>query len=384
MDFQCLKHIAFFRRFLRGVLPPSSVEADQVRVVVLYFALHSLDICGGLDLSEAQRDELVDWILGWQFDRKGGPAADFNIACVYASLASLQILGRGLDRVPADDVVACIRRLQFLEADSASSVMHGALCARLPLPAEADVRFVFAASAICSLLGRWDAMDIPAAVSFVCACQSYEGGFGLCPGQEAHGGSTYCALAALDLLGCPPRPPTWPIQGTVESPSHSQPPSQPPFPQAHSALDPSIAKLCRQQVADKIDSAALARWLSLRTVSLAAESYLSDAAKTEEADASADTLVDSDPRYRGGLSGRAGKPADACYAWWCGAARLILQQSVTVDPGLGQASPWPEPWTDRAALASFLLKCQYFAGGCGKDWEALPDPLHSCYGIVGR
>lgn len=31
-------------------------------------------------------------------------------------------------------------------------------------------------------------------------CQTYEGGFGGVPGVEAHGGYSYCALAALDIL----------------------------------------------------------------------------------------------------------------------------------------------------------------------------------------
>jgi hypothetical protein len=34
--------------------------------------------------------------------------------------------------------------------------------------------------------------------------QSYEGGFGLSPGLEAHGGSTYCGVAALALMGALP------------------------------------------------------------------------------------------------------------------------------------------------------------------------------------
>lgn len=33
-----------------------------------------------------------------------------------------------------------------------------------------------------------------------CRCQTYEGGFAAEPGAEAHGGYTYCAVAALRLL----------------------------------------------------------------------------------------------------------------------------------------------------------------------------------------
>ena len=36
---------------------------------------------------------------------------------------------------------------------------------------------------------------------WVLSCQTYEGGFGGVPGGEAHGGYTFCAVAALVLLG---------------------------------------------------------------------------------------------------------------------------------------------------------------------------------------
>jgi hypothetical protein len=34
---------------------------------------------------------------------------------------------------------------------------------------------------------------------WIVSCQSYEGGFGGCPGMEAHGGYSFCGLAALTL-----------------------------------------------------------------------------------------------------------------------------------------------------------------------------------------
>jgi protein farnesyltransferase subunit beta len=36
-----------------------------------------------------------------------------------------------------------------------------------------------------------------------CDTQTYEGGIGGEPGNEAHGGYTYCGLAAVALAGCP-------------------------------------------------------------------------------------------------------------------------------------------------------------------------------------
>ena len=44
-------------------------------------------------------------------------------------------------------------------------------------------------------------MDVEKATNFLLSIQSYEGGFAQNIGRESHGGSTYCALAALQLMG---------------------------------------------------------------------------------------------------------------------------------------------------------------------------------------
>ncbi len=63
------------------------------------------------------------------------------------------------------------------------------------------MRFVFCAAAACSLLGRWDGFDVGAAAAYIAASITHEGGVAQGPGMEAHGGSTYCAIAALQLMG---------------------------------------------------------------------------------------------------------------------------------------------------------------------------------------
>ncbi|BAF03945.1 Os01g0150100, partial [Oryza sativa Japonica Group] len=59
---------------------------------------------------------------------------------------------------------------------------------------------VFSA-AICSMLKDWTGMDKEKAKQYILSCQSYDGGFGLVPGSESHGGGTFCAVAALCLMG---------------------------------------------------------------------------------------------------------------------------------------------------------------------------------------
>jgi len=94
---------------------------------------------------------------------------------------------------------------------------------------EYDMRFVFCAAAITALLPKQadsadrvqeddktgkkakdekdketdGELDLEQLVEYVRLSQNYDGGIGLGPGLESHGGSTYCAVAALALFGVP-------------------------------------------------------------------------------------------------------------------------------------------------------------------------------------
>jgi protein farnesyltransferase subunit beta len=43
-------------------------------------------------------------------------------------------------------------------------------------------------------------IDLMNILFILLSCQTYEGGFGACPGAEAHGGYTFCGYATLLLL----------------------------------------------------------------------------------------------------------------------------------------------------------------------------------------
>lgn len=51
------------------------------------------------------------------------------------------------------------------------------------------------------LTGLTDQTLYKGAAEWILSCQTYEGGFAGMPGGEAHGGYTFCAVAALTLLG---------------------------------------------------------------------------------------------------------------------------------------------------------------------------------------
>ncbi len=64
---------------------------------------------------------------------------------------------------------------------------------------EVDTRFSYCAVATAALLGRLEAVDVPAAVSYLAACRNFDGGFGARPGGESHAGQAFTCVAALAI-----------------------------------------------------------------------------------------------------------------------------------------------------------------------------------------
>lgn len=64
------------------------------------------------------------------------------------------------------------------------------------------MRFLFCAAAICSILTDDCSlgMDVDKATTFVTNSFTYEGAFGMSADAEAHGGSSFCAIASLVLM----------------------------------------------------------------------------------------------------------------------------------------------------------------------------------------
>lgn len=63
-----------------------------------------------------------------------------------------------------------------------------------------DMRFVFCAASVMTMLNDTGDVDISAMIDYVLRSQSYEGAFGQGPGMEAHGGSSFCAVATLSMF----------------------------------------------------------------------------------------------------------------------------------------------------------------------------------------
>ena len=113
-----------------------------------------------------------------------------HIAMTYTSLASLLILGDDLSRLDVEHITAGLKFLQQSDGSFVASAEEN----------ENDMRFIYCACAISYMINDWTGINVDKAAEFIVSSLRYDGGFAQCPGMEAHGGSTYCAVASLFLM----------------------------------------------------------------------------------------------------------------------------------------------------------------------------------------
>ncbi|XP_038072069.1 geranylgeranyl transferase type-1 subunit beta-like [Patiria miniata] len=216
------KHIKFFSRCLH-ILPQSYTSLDTSRLTVCFFGLSGLDVLDSLDAIEKDKEDIIDWIYSLQvlpdpnhyeetskhcgFRGSSTIGTPYNpstesptqshpydwghIAMTYTGLACLLILGDDLRRVNKPAIVAGLKALQLADGSFAAT-LNGS---------ENDMRFVYCACCISSMLQDWSGIDVEKAVEFIYKSLSYDCGLGQGPGQEGHGGTTFCAIASLVLMG---------------------------------------------------------------------------------------------------------------------------------------------------------------------------------------
>eukprot|EP01116_Phalansterium_solitarium_P007163 TRINITY_DN19687_c0_g1_i1.p1 TRINITY_DN19687_c0_g1~~TRINITY_DN19687_c0_g1_i1.p1 ORF type:complete len:365 (+),score=39.11 TRINITY_DN19687_c0_g1_i1:65-1096(+) len=217
-DIKWKSHEKYLADMLK-VLPQPYSSQDAHRLTLIYFIVSSLDLLGKSD--KVNKKDVVDFVYSMQvlpdkddpdrnFQNCGFRAGPFfgeswspqcephslnqfdqsHLAITYVALALLRICGDDGRMVNRRAITRALRCLQLDD---------GSFCA---VPAsENDMRFVFCAAAVSHMLDDWSGIDVDRAVNYIVASQSYDGGIGQGPGQESHGGSTYCALAALKLMG---------------------------------------------------------------------------------------------------------------------------------------------------------------------------------------
>eukprot|EP00906_Rhabdomonas_costata_P018525 RCo027041 len=193
-------------------LPASICYLDCSRTWILYWVLHALELLGW-DLVEEEAKPgfsfpvtsaaIVKWISKC-FTRctdpvtgevyggyGGGPVQLPHLAPTYAAVCALCIIGtpEAYESIPKEELLRWLLRLKTPEG---SLRMHEG--------GEVDVRAIYTCLAVATLCNlRTPELELGVA-DYLLRCQTFDGGMGSEPYDEAHGGYTFCGLASLLLL----------------------------------------------------------------------------------------------------------------------------------------------------------------------------------------
>lgn len=186
-------HASFLKKGLT-VLSDGYECLDASRPWICYWILHSLDLLSE-SISPTLSSNIVQFLVKCQHPDggfSGGPGQIAHLAPTYAAVNALCILGthEAYEAIDRRSLFAFLKRLKTVEG---SYMMHDL--------GEVDIRGVYCAAAVARLTNIWTDELFDHCAEWVVGCQTYEGGFAGIPGMEAHGGYTFCGLAALVLMG---------------------------------------------------------------------------------------------------------------------------------------------------------------------------------------
>ncbi|XP_050387162.1 geranylgeranyl transferase type-1 subunit beta [Argentina anserina] len=214
--FEREKHVTYLQMMYQFL--PHQYQTQEInRLTLAYFVVSGLDLLQALDCID--KNAVADWVLSLQAHPRdvdevndgqfygfyGSRSSQFsqddsnvglgssisNLASTYCAIAILKIIGYDLSSIDSELLLKSMRNLQ--QPDGSFMPIHTG--------AETDLRFIYCAAAICHMLGDWSGMDKEKAKEYIINCQSYDGGFGLTPGAESHGGAIYCGITSLQLMG---------------------------------------------------------------------------------------------------------------------------------------------------------------------------------------
>ncbi|XP_010509002.1 PREDICTED: geranylgeranyl transferase type-1 subunit beta [Camelina sativa] len=215
-NFEKDRHLVYLE-MMYELLPYHYQSQEINRLTLAHFIISGLHFLGARD--RVDKDVVAKWVLSFQampsnrvslkdgefYGFFGSRSSQFpidengdflthnssHLASTYCALAILKVTGHDLSTIDSELLLLSMKNLQ--QDDGSFMPIH--------IGGETDLRFVYCAAAICYMLDNWSGMDKEKAKNYILNCQSYDGGFGLIPGSESHGGATYCAIASLRLMG---------------------------------------------------------------------------------------------------------------------------------------------------------------------------------------
>ncbi|XP_011012893.1 PREDICTED: protein farnesyltransferase subunit beta [Populus euphratica] len=192
LELQRDEHIKYLNEGLKQ-LGPSFVALDSSRPWLCYWIIHSMALLGE-SLDYELENNAIDFLNRCQDPNGGfggGPGQMPHLATTYAAVNSIVTLGgqKALSSINRDKLYNFLLRMKD---PSGAFRMHDA--------GEIDVRACYTAISVASILNILDDELVRGVGNFILSCQTYEGGIAGEPGSEAHGGYTFCGLAAMILI----------------------------------------------------------------------------------------------------------------------------------------------------------------------------------------
>ena len=305
------RHTRYWLRCLKSCLPTEYTATDTTRMTLGCFSVAALDLLGELPFltSPEDRASWISWIYANQLAGggfRGSPATDIgapsrwdppNLSASFFAIATLISLGDDLAGVDRIGLLNILRQLQRADGSFGDTLLAP------DEPAGAtDMRFVYMACALRWMLrgqeGRGCAgavrdFDVDASVRYVTSAQGYDGGVSEKAFGESHAGMTYCAVAALTLLG-----------------------------RGEGLRKDDVVRWCvfRQVAHEPKDEMEEDEW-----------DEVVDEVEREEGER-VELEADGKPRWAG-FQGRCNKRADTCYSFWVGAS---LDVSFSADDWRGK------------------------------------------------
>ncbi|EAR93626.1 prenyltransferase and squalene oxidase repeat protein (macronuclear) [Tetrahymena thermophila SB210] len=227
-EFNIQAHIALQKMILLGD-GVKLTSLDGQRIYVVYFILNSLDALDKIDvvLTLEQKQKIITWIYRQQIIKRtkqtntliggfrGSECFGYHteylnekaeekeveeqeiyqdiqtIVFTQCALSCLKILGDNLHLVSRPHILATLKRLQ-----NSNGQMRSCDDSQ-----ESDLRYTYSSLVVSQLLQDFTWCNKEQMTQYILSCYNHEqGGFGLNPNMESHGGSTFCAIAALSIL----------------------------------------------------------------------------------------------------------------------------------------------------------------------------------------
>ncbi len=193
LTLQRQRHVEYLLSGLE-TLNTGHASLDASRPWLCYWILHALSLLQALP-DEAMLNRVAAFLARCQ-DKDGGfgggPGQMPHLAPTYAAINALTEIGTDY-AYSVVDRKGLHRFLCSMKDASGGFTMHQG--------GEVDVRGSYCALSAAALCGVLSPKLKQGAGDYILRCQTYEGGLGGEPGNEAHGGYTFCAVAAMVLLG---------------------------------------------------------------------------------------------------------------------------------------------------------------------------------------